>query len=84
MHINFALEVIATVRAESPELFDTDFEKQIVAMMEEAVDCETAFAEDFTRPGCGRPVAQGHARLSGIGCRPTITIVWNQKALRHA
>ena len=47
MHINFALAVIDTVRAESPELFDADFERQIVAMMEEAVDCETAFAEVF-------------------------------------
>src|SRR6266550_2750934 len=47
MHINFAYEVINTVRAESPELFDTEFEKQIVAMLEEAVDCETAFAEDL-------------------------------------
>src|SRR5207253_1827318 len=38
MHINFAYEVINTVRAESPELFDADFERQIVAMLEEAVD----------------------------------------------
>jgi hypothetical protein len=31
MHINFALAVIDTVRAESPELFDAEFEKQIGA-----------------------------------------------------
>jgi ribonucleoside-diphosphate reductase beta chain len=51
MHINFAFEVINTVRAESPELFDANFENQIVAMMEEAVDCETAFAEDLLGEG---------------------------------
>ena len=51
MHINFAYEVINTVRAESPELFDAQFEKQIVEMMAEAVDCETAFAEDLLGHG---------------------------------
>src|SRR6202011_2595251 len=51
MHINFAFEVINTVRAEGPELFDAGFEKQIVAMLEEAVDCETAFAEDLLGQG---------------------------------
>src|ERR1700676_531921 len=47
MHINFAFEVINTVRAEGPELFDAGFEKQVIAMLEEAVDCETAFAADL-------------------------------------
>jgi ribonucleoside-diphosphate reductase beta chain len=51
MHIKFAFEVINTVRAESPELFDDEFEKQIVAMLEEAVDCETSFAEDLLGQG---------------------------------
>ena len=47
MHINFAFEVINTVRAEGPKLFDAGFEKQVIAMLEEAVDCETAFAADL-------------------------------------
>src|SRR5215475_13041437 len=51
MHINFAYEVINTVRAENPELFDADLEQKIVAMIEEAVDCETAFAEDLLGQG---------------------------------
>jgi ribonucleoside-diphosphate reductase beta chain len=51
MHINFAYEVINTVRGESPELFDADFEREIVAMLEEAVDCETSFAEDLLGHG---------------------------------
>src|SRR5690349_4607592 len=51
MHINFAFEVINTVREESPELFDAEFEKQVTAMLEDAVDCETAFAEDILGQG---------------------------------
>jgi ribonucleoside-diphosphate reductase beta chain len=51
MHINFAFEVINTVRAESPELFDANFENQLIMMLEEAVDCETAFAEDLLGQG---------------------------------
>jgi ribonucleoside-diphosphate reductase beta chain len=71
MHINFALEVIATVRAENPELFDADFEKQIVAMMEEAVDCETAFAEDL--------LGQGVAGLSLKDMRAYLESVADQR-----
>jgi ribonucleoside-diphosphate reductase beta chain len=51
MHINFAYEVINTVREESPEIFDVEFEKQVTAMLEDAVDCETAFAEDILGMG---------------------------------
>jgi hypothetical protein len=51
MHINSAFEVINTVRAENPELFDSNFETQVVAMLEEAVDCETPFAEDLLGQG---------------------------------
>ena len=66
-HINFAYEVINTVRAESPELFDTEFEKQIVAMLEEAVDCETAFAEDLLGQGvAGLSLADMRAYLESV------------------
>lgn len=51
MHINFAFAVIDTVRSEMPELFNSRFERQVVAMMEDAVDCETAFAEDLLGHG---------------------------------
>lgn len=50
-HMAFAFEVIETVRRESPELFDADLEARIVEMMEEAVDCEYAFAEDTLSGG---------------------------------
>jgi ribonucleoside-diphosphate reductase beta chain len=71
MHINFALAVIDTVREESPELFDAEFEKQIVAMMEEAVDCETAFAEDL--------LGQGVAGLSLKDMRSYLESVADQR-----
>jgi ribonucleoside-diphosphate reductase beta chain len=45
-HIDFALEVIATVRAERPDLFDEGFTQSVIEMLREAVDCELTFAED--------------------------------------
>lgn len=51
MHMSFALEVAETVRREEPELFDAELERQIVAMIEDAVNCETQFAEDLLGGG---------------------------------
>jgi ribonucleoside-diphosphate reductase beta chain len=45
-HIEFALEVIATVRRERPELFDDEFGRTVTEMICEAVECEMTFAED--------------------------------------
>ena len=50
-HMAFAFEVVATARREEPELFDTAFEAGVVRMMEEAIDCEAAFAEDLLAGG---------------------------------
>lgn len=50
-HIEFALEVIATVRRERPDLFDEGFSHRITEMLQEAVDCELAFAEDTLSMG---------------------------------
>jgi ribonucleoside-diphosphate reductase beta chain len=71
MHISFAFEVINMVRAESPELFDAQFESQIVAMLEEAVNCETAFAEDL--------LGQGVAGLSLSDMRGYLESVADQR-----
>jgi ribonucleoside-diphosphate reductase beta chain len=46
-HMNFALEVVKTVRQEEPDLFDESLEREIVAMLDEAVQCEMQFAEDI-------------------------------------
>ena len=45
-HMNFAFEVINTVRKEEPELFNQQMQDMVVSMLEEAVDCEYAFAQD--------------------------------------
>ena len=50
-HMNFALEVVNTVRAEEPELFDAELSQQVTTMIREAVDCEYQFAEDLLGQG---------------------------------
>lgn len=50
-HMKFAFEVIQTVRSEHPELFDADLAIQVQTMIEEAVECEMAFAEDLLGEG---------------------------------
>lgn len=50
-HMAFAFELVNTVRQEEPELFDADMERAVVSMIEDAVDCETLFAEDLLAGG---------------------------------
>ena len=50
-HLEFAFEVVNTVRGQHPDLFDADMEKQVVAMISEAVDCEVQFSEDLLSGG---------------------------------
>lgn len=50
-HMSFAFEVVHTVCQEDPTLFDDDLKKQVVTMMEEAVECETRFAADLLGQG---------------------------------
>jgi ribonucleoside-diphosphate reductase beta chain len=45
-HIDFAFEVIKTVRKEEPGIFDRELETRVTEMIKEAVDCEMAFAND--------------------------------------
>ena len=49
--MTFAFELIETVRREEPGLFTAELERQIVEMVEEAVACETMFAEDLLTGG---------------------------------
>ncbi len=51
MHIAFANEVINTVRKEEPELFNEQMNEMIIQMMEDAIDCEMAFAKDILDHG---------------------------------
>ncbi len=50
-HMNFAFEVVKTVKEEEPSLFDNELQSQIVEMMKEAVECEMQFAEDLLSGG---------------------------------
>jgi ribonucleoside-diphosphate reductase beta chain len=51
MHMAFAFDVVETARREEPELFDSELQEQVRQMLAEAVDCETAFAEDLLGQG---------------------------------
>jgi ribonucleoside-diphosphate reductase beta chain len=52
-HMAFAFEVVDTVRREEPELFDADLTRAIFDMIDEAIACETQFAEDLLGGGVG-------------------------------
>ena len=78
-HMNFAFEVINTVRAEQPELFDDRLTEQITEMISEAVECELQFAEDLLSHGVsGMSTADtreylqfvADQRLAQLGLRP--------------
>ena len=78
-HINFAFEVINTVRREDPGLFDAGLQDKIVEMMKEAVDCEMSFAEDVLGLGIagmspkdmrGYLEYVADRRLSALGIHP--------------
>ena len=50
-HMAFAFEVVDTVRREEPDLFDADLEREVYEMLDEAIACETQFAEDLLSGG---------------------------------
>ena len=50
-HMAFAYQVLDTVRQEEPELFDSNWAAQVKTMIEEAVECEVAFADDVLSDG---------------------------------
>ena len=51
MHMQFALEIVDVVRREEPELFDDELKRDVVRMLEDAVECETLFAQDLLGQG---------------------------------
>ncbi len=76
-HMNFAFEVVNTIRNEEPDLFDDDLSNRIVEMLEEAIEVESQFAADvlgkiFSPDELGfghlahfQPHGSGHFRLVG-------------------
>jgi ribonucleoside-diphosphate reductase beta chain len=50
-HLEFAFEVVNTVREQHPGMFDERMQQQVTQMMREAVDCELQFSEDLLEGG---------------------------------
>lgn len=50
-HIDFAFQVIEIALREQPELMDARMKDMIIAMMNDAIDCEMAFAQDILDHG---------------------------------
>ncbi len=50
-HMAFAFEIVDTVRREEPDLFDDELIASVFAMVDEAIACETQFAEDLLAGG---------------------------------
>ena len=50
-HMNFAFEVVRTVRNEQPELWTPELVEDIKEMLRDAVDCEMKFADDVLGGG---------------------------------
>jgi ribonucleoside-diphosphate reductase beta chain len=50
-HMAFAFEAVNTIRREEPELFDAEMTGAVFEMFDEAVACETQFAEDLLGGG---------------------------------
>ncbi len=50
-HMAFAFEIVATVRREEPELFDAELSQAVIEMIDDAIECETQFAEDLLGAG---------------------------------
>lgn len=75
MHMAFAFDVVDTIRAEEPDLFDADLERQIKDMVTEAVDCEAQFAEDLLEQGVsGLSLADMREYLQHVVDRRLVTL----------
>ena len=70
MHMAFAFDVVETVRAQEPDLFDEEMGAQVRAMLAEAVECEARFAEDLLGQGvAGLSLADMHGYLEHVADR---------------
>ena len=70
-HINFAMKVVDTARREDPKIFKPEMNDLVTCMLEEAVDCEMAFAEDV--------LSEGIAGLSMKDMRSYLEFVADQR-----
>lgn len=74
MHMAFAFDVVDTVRAEEPDLFDDDLAEQVRTMLREGVDAEAQFADDL--------LGQGVAGLSPADMRGYLEYVADRRMER--
>jgi len=51
MHMQIAFELVDTIRAEYPELWNAEMEAKVDEMIDEAIDCEFQFSEDVLDKG---------------------------------
>jgi ribonucleoside-diphosphate reductase beta chain len=79
MHMAFAFDVVDTVRAQEPELFDAELTGRVRDMLAEAVECEVQFAADLLGagiPGLSLPSMREYLqhvadrRLARLGIEP--------------
>jgi ribonucleoside-diphosphate reductase beta chain len=70
-HMAFAFAVVETVRREEPDLFDGVIAREIREMLDEAVTCEAAFADDV--------LALGVAGLSARDMRKYLEFVADRR-----
>ncbi len=73
-HLEFAFEVVNTVREQHPGMFDERMQSQVTQMMREAVDAELQFSEDL--------LAGGVAGLSTRDMREYLQYVADQRLER--
>jgi ribonucleoside-diphosphate reductase beta chain len=84
MHMAFAFDVVDTVRAEEPGLFDAGLASQVRDMLAEAVECEAQFAADLLGEGvAGQGIAgQGILGLSLADMRRYLEHVADRRLAR--
>ena len=82
-HIDFAFQVIDTIRQEEPDLFDKNLNDSIIAMFQEAIDCELAFGDEILDRGVSGLSARDmktylqfitDARLARLGIAPQFKV----------
>ncbi|TDC78161.1 ribonucleoside-diphosphate reductase [Streptomyces hainanensis] len=73
-HMDFAFHVVDTVRAEEPDLFDEEMEREVTEMLREAVEAELQFARDL----CG----DGLAGMNTESMREYLECVADQRLVR--
>ena len=67
-HMNFALEVVNTVRNEEPDLFDDQLEADIREMLRDAVECEHQFRRRRARRRRAGDEPRRHSRVPPVRC----------------